>query len=137
MDEPLPPWVSQAAQLPVAFAQVREDPLLDAWVVERLPPAARIIMIASGGCTLAYLIARTRATRIDVVDPNPAQIALARLKLHLLQNADNAGRLALLGHAGMPPDRREQQLRAALDTLGLPADALGPPRVVDAEGPDY
>jgi S-adenosylmethionine-diacylglycerol 3-amino-3-carboxypropyl transferase len=137
VDEPLPSWVSEAAQLPVAFAQVREDPLLDAWVVERLPPGARTIMIASGGCTLAYLAARCRVARIDVVDPNPAQLALARLKLHLLQTADSAGRLALLGHAGMPPDRRESLLRAAMYALGLPADALGPPPVVAAEGPDH
>src|SRR5581483_4324901 len=106
MDELLPPWVSEAAQLPVAFAQVREDPLADAWVVERLPPAARLIMIASGGCTLAYLVARCRVARIDVVDPNPAQIALARLKLRLLQHANRAARLALLGHGWMPAEER-------------------------------
>src|SRR5690242_762237 len=99
MDDMLPSWVAEAAKLPVAFAQVREDPLLDDWIVSQLNPKARIIMIASGGCTLAFLAARGRAGRIDVVDPNPAQIALARLKIHLLQNVDRADRLALLGHA--------------------------------------
>src|SRR5262245_458719 len=112
MDDTLPSWVSQAAQLPVAFAQVRDDPLPDAWVVKRLDPAARVIMIASGGCTLAFLAARSRVARVDVVDPNPAQIALARLKLHLLQRVDSAGRLALLGHAPMSADEREARLRA-------------------------
>jgi S-adenosylmethionine-diacylglycerol 3-amino-3-carboxypropyl transferase len=137
MDDTLPSWVTQAAQLPVAFAQVREDPLLDAWVVKRLSSEARIIMIASGGCTLAYLAARCRVARIDVVDPNTAQIALARLKLHLLQNVDRAGRLALLGHAPMPAEEREARLREALGTLGVGAEALGPPRVLAEEGPDH
>jgi S-adenosylmethionine-diacylglycerol 3-amino-3-carboxypropyl transferase len=94
-------------------------------------------MIASGGCTLACLAACCRLARIDVVDPNPAQIALARLKLHLLQHTDRAARLALLGHAPMPADAREERLRAALRTLGVPAEALGPPAVWAREGPDH
>src|SRR5690348_13503060 len=97
-NDPLPSWVEEAARLPVAFAQVREDPLLDAEVLRGLSPKARIIMIASGGCTLAFLAARIRLERIDAVDPNPAQIALTRLKVHLLFHENSAGRLALLGH---------------------------------------
>jgi S-adenosylmethionine-diacylglycerol 3-amino-3-carboxypropyl transferase len=136
MSRSLPPWVSEAAELPVAFAQVREDPLVDAWVVRRLGPEARVIMIASGGCTVAFLAACCRLAWVDVVDPNPAQIALTRLKLHLLQNADGAGRLALLGHVQMPAGEREERLRAALRTVGVPAEALGPPHVWAREGPD-
>ncbi len=60
MEKIIPSWVSEAAKLPVAFAQVREDPLLDDWVVTKLDPGARILMIASGGCTLAFLAARGR-----------------------------------------------------------------------------
>jgi S-adenosylmethionine-diacylglycerol 3-amino-3-carboxypropyl transferase len=136
MDAMLPSWVSEAAKLPVAFAQVREDPLLDDWIVKQLDPGARIIMIASGGCTLAFLAARSHVARIDVVDPNPAQIALARLKIHLLQNFDQADRLALLGHAPLPADEREERLRAALQTIDVPADTIGPARVWAEEGPD-
>jgi S-adenosylmethionine-diacylglycerol 3-amino-3-carboxypropyl transferase len=137
MDDILPSWVAEAAQLPVAFAQVREDPLLDAWVVEKIDPGARILMIASGGCTLAFLAARGRVARIEVVDPNPAQIALARLKIHLLQNFDRADRLALLGHAPMPADEREERLSAALRTLDVPTEAIGSPRVWARDGPDH
>jgi S-adenosylmethionine-diacylglycerol 3-amino-3-carboxypropyl transferase len=136
-DNPLPPWVLEAAELPVAFAQVREDPLIDASVVRGLGPEARIIMIASGGCTVAFLAAYCRVACVDVVDPNPAQIALASLKLHLLSNFDRAGRLALLGHAPMPTDERERRLRAALHAIGVPAEAIGPPRVWAEEGPDH
>lgn len=135
-NDTLPAWVAEAARLPIAFAQVREDPLLDVHVVEKGTPAARILMVASGGCTLALLASRARVARIDVVDPNPAQIALARLKLYLLRNFSSAARLALLGHAPMPAEEREQRLRAALQSIGVTAEALGSPRVWAADGPD-
>jgi S-adenosylmethionine-diacylglycerol 3-amino-3-carboxypropyl transferase len=130
-------WVLEAAELPVAFAQVREDPLVDGWVVRQLVPEARIAMIASGGCTLAFLVACCRVAQVDVVDPNPAQIALARLKLHLLQTFDRADRLALLGHGPMATDERERRLRAALCVLDVPAEAIGPPPVWAEVGPDH
>jgi S-adenosylmethionine-diacylglycerol 3-amino-3-carboxypropyl transferase len=137
VDSTLAPWVAEAAGLPVAFAQVREDPLLDARIVEDLGGKARVIMIASGGCTLAYLVAYCRLARIHVVDPNPAQIALARLKLHLLQNYVSNDRLALLGHAPMRKDEREVKLRTAMQAIGMPFEAIGPPHIVAQEGPDY
>lgn len=136
-DHDLPAWVRDAASLPVAFAQVREDPILDARVVEQLKPNARILMIASGGCTLAYLAARGRAAQIDVVDPNPAQLALARLKLYLLRHCDPADRLALLGHAPLAAAQREERLRAILSTIGVPAESIGPPCLWAADGPDH
>ncbi len=136
-DNSLPSWVAEAAALPVAFAQVREDPLLDAAVVRGLGPEARIVMIASGGCTLAFLAGACRVARIDVVDPNPAQVALARLKLHLLQNSDRAGRPALLGHAPMAAGERAERLRAALQAAGVEAEAIGPVPVWSADGPDH
>ncbi len=71
------------------------------------------------------------------MDPNPAQIALARLKIHLLQNFDRADRLALLGHTLMPAKEREERLSAALRLLALADDAIGPPRVWAKEGPDH
>jgi S-adenosylmethionine-diacylglycerol 3-amino-3-carboxypropyl transferase len=71
------------------------------------------------------------------VDPNPAQIALAQLKLHLLRNEGCMGRLALLGHAPLPVHEREERLRAALQAIAVPADRIGPPRVWAEEGPDH
>src|SRR5262249_59509967 len=62
---------------------------------------------------------------------------LARLKLHLLQRVDSAGRLALLGHAPMSADEREARLRESLGVIGVPPDALGPARVWAEEGPDH
>jgi S-adenosylmethionine-diacylglycerol 3-amino-3-carboxypropyl transferase len=121
----VPPWALEAAALPVAFAQVREDALLDRWVVERVPGRARVVLVASGGCTAAALAASGRVVRLHLVDRNPAQLALARLKLRLL-SADSAQRLALLGHTPMA----EADRAAGLAALGFPADPttarLGP-----------
>jgi S-adenosylmethionine-diacylglycerol 3-amino-3-carboxypropyl transferase len=127
-------WLDEAAALPVAFAQVREDARLDAGVVDELPPWADVIMVASGGCTAAALAAGGRAGRIHIVDPNPAQTALARLKLALL---GDGRRLALLGHAPMPPAERHRVLADIQQRLGLAPDVFGPPAFVADVGPDH
>src|SRR5262245_28427529 len=98
MSQQLEPWVLETARRPLAFAQVREDPLLDLWVVQQIGPGARIIMVASGGCTAALLAAKADAAHIHLVDPNAAQLALGRLKLHALRTLDTEERLRLLGH---------------------------------------
>jgi S-adenosylmethionine-diacylglycerol 3-amino-3-carboxypropyl transferase len=134
---PLPAWVAEAARLPLAFAQVREDPLLDQWVVEQIGDGARVLMIASGGCTAAALAAFSPAALLHLVDPNPAQLALARLKLHLLQTTSPADRLALLGHALLPAGERTKRLADALRPLGLTRDALGPAGCLGEWGPDH
>src|SRR5262245_7051936 len=101
MSTTLPPWVEEAATLPIAFAQVREDPRIDRHVVEQLGTAARICMIASGGCTAAVLATLPNVAAIHLVDPNPAQLALTRLKLRLLETSEPDYRLRLLGHGPM------------------------------------
>jgi len=94
-------------------------------------------MVASGGCTAAMLAASGKVASLHLVDPNPAQLALSRLKLKLLADADTPTRLALLGHAGMPREDRRKRLLEALDSLGLGADSLGPADLVAMAGPDY
>ncbi|MGL4420635.1 MAG: DUF3419 family protein, partial [Gemmataceae bacterium] len=133
----LPPWVAEAATLPIAFAQVREDPWLDAAIVRRRGPQSRVLMIASGGCTLAYLAATCPIASIHVVDPNPSQLALAQLKLHLLQTVPPAERFALLGHSPLAADVRQERLRSALHSLDLAEESLGPPDVWARLGPDH
>jgi S-adenosylmethionine-diacylglycerol 3-amino-3-carboxypropyl transferase len=71
------------------------------------------------------------------VDPNPAQLALSRLKLKLLVDAEIPTRLALLGHATIPHEERRKWLLEALDSLGLAAGVLGPTELVAKAGPDY
>src|SRR4030095_6487649 len=103
-------WAGEAAQLPVAFAQVREDATLDQWVVERLSNHAEVFMLASGGGTAAALAGSPKVSRLHLIDPNPAQIALSRLKLRLLTAAGVTERISILGHAPMPTLTRRTRL---------------------------
>jgi uncharacterized protein DUF3419 len=131
-----PAWVEGARSLPIAFAQVREDPLLDLEIVRR-GGAARVLMIASGGCTACALAASGLVTTIHLVDPNPAQIALTRLKLNLLQDAVPEERLRLLGHLPMPREQRARALERRLNSLAVDPLALGPTEIVGELGPDH
>lgn len=128
-------WVDDAAALPIAFAQVREDPLLDLEVVERLAPGARALVIASGGCTAALLAACGRLTSLTIVDPNPAQLALTRLKLAALGDAPERRR-ACFGHDAMSTTERRAWLVDALAAIGEVRDVLGPLDWVAEVGPD-
>lgn len=123
--------------MPVAFSQVREDALVDESVVLGLGEKVDVLMIASGGCTAALLASLPQVRRLHLVDPNPAQLALSRLKLHLLKHSRPAHRLALLGHQPMREEERRSRLGQALSELMLPHDTLGPFRTVVATGPDY
>lgn len=131
------PWVRTAAALPVAFAQVREDALLDLEILQSLPRRPRILMVASGGCTAAALAASGKPSRLVLVDPNPAQLALTRLKLHLLQRAFPLDRCRLLGHARWNPAKRRARLEQDLDDLGIEPGLLGPGELLWERGPDY
>ena len=130
-------WVLETAQRPVAFAQVREDAILDQWVVEHLDRGSEILMVASGGCTAAALAAMPKVSRVHLIDPNPAQIALSRLKLRLLATAGATERLSILGHAPMSVGARRLRLTTELQALNLPADALGPIDLMAKVGPDH
>ena len=131
------PWVEEAAGLPLAFAQVREDPRIDRRVAERLGSGARVCMVASGGCTAAVLATLPNVAAIHIVDPNPAQLALTRLKLRLLETAEPEYRLALLGHVEMNKHTRVADLRSELAALELPGDTFGRLDVHLHTGADY
>ena len=127
----------EAAGLPLAFAQVREDALLDQEVLECAGDETRVMMIASGGCTAAALATLPRISHLHLVDPNPAQLALTRLKLRLLQEAHGPERWAILGHAAMGASDRQARLAKEWEALALPADILGPLDFVAEVGPDH
>jgi len=139
-EQPLPPWVTGARALPLAFAQVREDPRIDAALVQGLQAdginEVDLLQIASGGCTAAVLAALPGVRSVHLVDPNPAQLALTRLKLASAQTLASDERLRLFGHLPMGPTERAEQLRGGLAALQLEADALGPLALVAALGPD-
>ena len=130
-------WVDKVARMPVAFSQVREDALLDESVVADLGKEVDVLMVASGGCTAALLASLPEVRRLHVVDPNPAQLALTRLKLRLLADSDSAQRLELLGHRRLSGEERRSRLIKAFSELRLSHEVLGPLREVAALGPDY
>ena len=94
------------------------------------------MMVASGGCTAAALAASPQISLLHLIDPNPAQIALARLKLRLLTTASPRERLSILGHASMPVAQRRLRIMRQLQALNLPVDALGPIDLLAEVGPD-
>jgi len=130
-------WIASARRLPLGFAQVREDPALDQAIVEAAGPGARVVLVASGGCTAAALAASARVSWLHLVDSNPSQIALARLKLYLLETAKPEARLALLGHASMALCERRQRLATVCDAVGITLESLGPAELLAVLGPDH
>lgn len=135
MTGPPDAWAVAAARMPLAFAQVREDPRLDMELASKLPPGATVAMIASGGETAACL--GRLPLRLHLVDMNPAQIALARLKWQLAGEGNASAAAGLLGHAPLPPAERWRLLGERLAGMGLAADIFGPEEVVAAVGPDH
>lgn len=130
------PWAGEAAKLPLAFSQVREDPRLDTSLARLLPEQATVVMIASGGDTLVEL-ARLPLQRIHAVDLNPAQLALARLKCFLAGTESGEESACLLGHAPMDPGLRGQRMGAMLDRLQLDQGTLGPIPLMAELGVDH
>ncbi len=129
-------WVRATASLPVAFAQVREDPRIDRRLLEEIGGRGRALMIASGGETAAVL-ATLPIESLHLVDPNSAQIALTRVKLSMLGDTSTQERLKLLGHCTMDAGDRRLELERRLSELGLAADSLGPAALVAEMGPDF
>lgn len=132
----LPAWVREAGELPLGYAQVREDPLQDLELVRALDRPVRVLLIASGGCTAAALAGEPAVRHLDLVDPNAHQLALSRLKLRLLR-LPRLERMQILGHASLPPEARWGLIETLLGELELPEHALGPADAVARLGPDY
>jgi S-adenosylmethionine-diacylglycerol 3-amino-3-carboxypropyl transferase len=137
MSDTLSPWVAEAKELPLAFAQVREDPRIDRFVVERAGAGARVCMVASGGCTAAVLATLPNVAALHLVDANPAQLALTRLKLRLLQTERAPVRRALVSNGEMAFFDRADRLTDELKAIGLPPDAVGALGDVAILSPDF
>ncbi len=130
------PWTHTAARFQLAFAQVREDPRIDLEVLALCRTQPDVVMIASGGET-AVCLGRQPLKSLTLVDINSAQLALTKLKWHLAKTQSPAHSMRLLGHTEMDCKKRDVELRAHLEALGLPHYALGPHREVAVLGPDH
>ena len=119
-------YTDEAISYPIAFAQVREDPLQDQEVINHYFPEGKIsmLMIASGGDTAAYLAGTAPISRLMIVDPNLAQISLTKLKLHLLSYPTQK-RLEVLGHAPMDKLKQGEILSSLKSLLDIPNDVFG------------
>ena len=121
-------WVHVAKKLSVYFAQVREDALIDLHVLQQYAkPNASIMMVASGGCTACFL---SQHANLYVIDPNPSQLELTRLKLGLLNDPH---RLELLGHKTMESHVRKKELQRYACNF----DLLGGIDLISELGLDY
>lgn len=133
--------LAQAHHLSVAFAQVREDALQDVWLASRQYRTRgrplRVALTASGGCTAAALAATAGVGLLHLIDANPAQLALTRLKLYLLETVGSPERMCLLGHEWMPASERHAALEPVFAALNIAPDAVGPVPEVATWGPDF
>ena len=130
------PWATAASELPLAFSQVREDPRLDLEIARRLPTDARVVMIASGGET-AVCLARLPLTQLVLVDVNPAQLALARCRMHLAQTSTAVESMELLGHLPMSSHERRERWIEIFERLDLTNGVFGCLSLVAKLGPDH
>ena len=137
MNSPADAWTRSYARMPLAFAQVREDPQVDAALLAGYGGQARVVMIASGGDTAALLAAAELTSHLHLIDANPAQLALSRFKLHLLRHTAPLERAALLGHRPMSSTARADALSALLAGLSLPEEVFGRMVSVAQTGPDH
>ena len=83
-------------------------------------------MIASGGCTAAYLATHDHIEHLHLIDANPAQLALAQGKLDMLRHyhSDNHlyhfdHMLGMLGYVQMEHTDREHLIGNMLRSLEL------------------
>lgn len=125
-----------AKSFPVLFSQVREDPHLDLKIINSIAKSKlNVLMIGSGGCTLAGLAYHSsKIESIDVIDSNSAQIDLCKLKLFLSKKPPQS-RAEILGH--LPMKDRKNQLSAIFSQLNIPTESFGNLEVVSVYGPDY
>lgn len=128
-------WAQEAASLPLAFAQVREDPQLDLQLIRQLPASPTVVMIASGGET-AIPLGREPLGALHLVDMNPAQLALTRLKWELAGESPELA-CAILGHRPMAAEDRAHELTHRLRQLDLAPTRLGPIELLSQWGPDH
>ncbi len=128
-------WIDQALQLPIRFAQVREDPTLDMNVTRRAAGTGKVLLIASGGCTACALTTMPEVRELVLVDPNQAQIDLTKIKLQLLRRCDMVERMQILGHAQMDVAERLRQCEQLIESGDI--SALGPPETVTQRGLDF
>lgn len=130
-------WLEKAETFPLGFSQVREDSQIDVWLARQLPPKSKGIIIGSGGCTAAHLASTNIFSHLTLVDINPAQLDLAKLKIFLLENATQSERMELLGYTNLSAPERKERLLTLLEANAIDKNTFGDIDVVASIGLDY
>lgn len=107
--------------MPLKFGVVREDPEIEATLVEQTGARA-ILLVASGGCTALTLAKRKPDLAITAFDLNPLQLEHVRNKAHAAARGD-AMELARLGQAG-EFEGLFRLMRATVEELVAPRDEI-------------
>ncbi len=130
-------YVTDAAQRPIAFSVVREDSQQDVEIVKRYFPEEKVsmLMVASGGCTAAQLVAQAPLHELTLVDPNRSQLDLTKLKIHLL-NFPCKKRLEILGHTPMDATERKNIMLGLMHALEIDQNSFGDLNILATEGLD-
>lgn len=69
----------------IKFAVVREDPVIEETVINKLNKKD-ILMVGSGGCTALSLKCKFKDINITLFDTNPSQLELIKTKINFLKN---------------------------------------------------
>ena len=111
--------LADAADGPLMFAQVREDPCIE---MQALAPAlgGTIVAVSSGGCTALSLLA-AGARRVVAVDLTRAQNHLVELKCAAVRALERVEAIAFLGAQPMPALRRRRLYGALAPLLSMAA----------------
>lgn len=131
-------YAASVAQRPIAFSVVREDSLQDLEIIRRYFPEEKIsmVMVASGGCTAAQLVAQARLKDLTLVDPNQAQLALSKLKIHLLTLPGHK-RLEILGYLPMNLQERKTIMLGFMQALDIDQNIFGDIHEIAQNGLDF
>jgi len=130
--------VEEAVTRPIAFSVVREDSLQDIEVIHRYFSEEKVsmLMVASGGCTAASLVADIPFQDLTLVDPNLAQLQLSKLKLQFLTLSPRK-RLEILGYLPMKAEERKSILCGFMHALDIERSALGDLDLIGERGLDF
>lgn len=93
----------------IAFSQVREDPLIEHEVIEKIFTYKKqpldILLIGSGGCTALGLLHLPYVKSVSCIDANDAQLQLIKLRYTIQKNFDKQHQQILLGISGKSEER--------------------------------
>ena len=132
MQDAIPTWAQESGHSAVAFAQVREDPALDAALIQ---PGDDVIMVASGGCTAAVLAADPHLGSLQLVDAN----ATAGTHYHEASayGFHNGGAEFLCGRSGTNTEQRLIGIHNLAQKVGVDCSDFAVSDTTLAMGLDY